>query len=131
MITSLTSDSSQGMVPRADLVTAISDANNAREELAARVRDCAALEAQLSRAQEQLGAMRAESGQLQLAVSGMAPMADLRAARSEASKWRGEAEALKARVDAMAPLADLEAERCPPPAPRSTCICRGGGRARL
>ena len=115
----------QGMVPRADLAAAVADANAAREELAARARDCAALEAHLARAQEQLSALRAESGQLQLAVSGMAPMADLRAARAEASKWRAEADALRARLDAMAPLADLEAERSrprpPPLAPRPHC----------
>ena len=106
----------QGMVPRSDLLAALSDAKARQEEAQGKATDLAWLERQLAEAQEQIDSARRETTALVGEMHRMVPRADLDSAReliaslqaaeaSDSQKQRDTVSALKRLVG------DLEAEQ--------------------
>ena len=69
------------MVTRAELLSAQSEVKACKEEAAAKAKDMAHLEGQVSTGQEQLQAARLEVAQLQATISSMVPRSEFEAAK--------------------------------------------------
>jgi chromosome segregation ATPase len=96
------------MVPRAELLAALAEVRASKDEAQAKGSDLASAEDRLQRAQELLKAARAESSQLQAALSSTVPRAELLAAKAKIDEADLRTQA--ARDDLQAQLKEWEAE---------------------
>jgi hypothetical protein len=67
----------QGMIPRTELLAALSETKAKQEEIQAKANDLAWLERQLSQAQEQTNSARQETAQLRASLTCMVHRSDL------------------------------------------------------
>jgi predicted nucleic acid-binding Zn-ribbon protein len=74
------------MVTRAELLSAQSEIKACKEEAAAKAKDFAWIESQVSKGQEQLQAARLEVAQLQATISAMVPRSEFEAAKKQFSE---------------------------------------------
>ena len=98
----------QGMVPRAELVTALAEVRASKDDAMAKASDLASAEDRLQRAQEQLRAVRAEFSLLQATLAGSVPRAELLAARAKVEEADLRTQA--ARDELQAKLKEWEEE---------------------
>jgi predicted nucleic acid-binding Zn-ribbon protein len=74
------------MVTRAELLSAQSEIKACKEEAAAKAKELAWIESQVSKGQEQLQAARLEVAQLQATISAMVPRSEFEAAKKQFSE---------------------------------------------
>ena len=94
-------DSSQGMVSRSEFLAAQSEAKANRDDAEARARDLLALEDQLSKTQEKLLSVRADTAQLQLDIGGTVSKSELHAAKTESENLRGTIAEMQGKVTSL------------------------------
>jgi predicted nucleic acid-binding Zn-ribbon protein len=101
----VTSFARQGMVSRSELAAAQSEAKASKADAEAKGLDLLSLKEQLSKKQEQLLAVRAETAQLQRDIGSTVSKAELNASHAESDKLRG------AIAELQGMLRSLEDER--------------------
>ena len=94
-------DTEQGMVPRAELLAAQSEARANRDDADARARDAVWMEDQLSKAREQLNVARAEAGRVHAALGDSVPRSELAAIQAAAARQQEVAGVLRESVQRL------------------------------
>ena len=94
-------DTEQGMVPRAELLAAQSEARANRDDADARARDAVWMEDQLSKAREQLNVARTEAGRVHAALGDSVPRSELAAIQAAAARQQEVAGVLRESVQRL------------------------------
>jgi hypothetical protein len=106
----------QGMVPRSELLEALSQAKANKDDADSKAKDLAWLEEQMKKSQEQLAAARQEAASLRAEVGGMVPRSELEAtaarlAESQAAAREAQAKQQETMSELNGRLIALEKEK--------------------